>query len=47
MLGFKTFRCARAPTAGIETTHTIHKCQLDASQGQVSSAASQFYSLTF
>ena len=28
MLGFKTFRCARALIAGIETMHMIHKDQL-------------------
>ena len=47
MLGFKTFRCARALIAGTLTMHMIRKGQLDASQGQVSSAASQFYSLAF
>ena len=45
MLGFKTFRCARALIAGIETMHMIRKGQLDAPEGQASSAASQFYSL--
>ena len=47
MLGFKTFRCARAHIAGIETMHMIRKGQLDATEGQASSAASQFYSLAF
>ena len=47
MLGFKTFRCARALIAGIETMHMIRKGQLDASEVQASSAASQFYSLAF
>ena len=47
MLGFKTFRCARALIAGIETMHTIRKGQLVAHEGQASSAAGQFYSLAF
>ena len=47
MLGFKTFRCARALIAGIETMHMIRKGQLDVPEGQASSAASQFYSLAF
>ena len=47
MLGFKTFRCARALIAGIETMHMIRKGQLDTPEGQASSAASQFYSLAF
>ena len=47
MLGFKTFRCARALIAGIETMHMIRKGQLNAPEGQASSAASQFYSLAF
>ena len=29
MLGFKSFRCARALIAGIETMHMIKKGQLD------------------
>ena len=45
MLGFKTFRCARALIAGMETMHMIRKGQLDAPEGQASSAASHFYSL--
>ena len=45
MLGLKTFRCARALIAGIEMMHMIRKGQLDATEGQASSAASQFYSL--
>ena len=45
MLGFKTFRCARALIAGMETMHMIRKGQLDAPEGLASSAASQFYSL--
>ena len=47
MLGFKTFRCARALIACIETMHMIRKGQLDVPEGQASSAASQFYSLAF
>ncbi|MEB0113691.1 IS6 family transposase [Variovorax sp. RTB1] len=47
MLGFKSFRCARALIAGIETMHMIKKGQLDGSQGQASSAAAKFYSLAF
>ena len=47
MLGFKIFRCARALIAGIETMHMIRKGQLDISEVQASSAASQFYSLAF
>jgi len=45
MLGFKTFRCARALTAGIETMHMIRKGQLDGLTDQAPSAAQQFYSL--
>src|SRR5450631_861493 len=47
MLGFKSFRCARALIAGIETMHMIKKGQFDAIKDQVSSAANQFYSLAF
>ena len=47
MLGFKTFRCARALIAGIETMHMIRKGQLDTPEGQALSAASQLYSLAF
>jgi len=47
VLGLKTFRCARALVADIETMHMIRKGQLDAPEGQASSAASQFYSLAF
>ncbi len=42
MLGFKTFRCARALIAGIETRHMIRKGQLNVPEGHASSAASQF-----
>ena len=47
MLGFKTFRCARALIAGTLTMHMIRKGQLNVPEGQASSAASQFYSLAF
>jgi transposase-like protein len=47
MLGFKTFRCARAIIAGIETMHMIKKGQLLCAKGQASSAADNFYSLAF
>ena len=47
MLGFKSFGCARVLIAGIETMHMIKKGQLDRPEAQVSSAASQFYSLAF
>ena len=45
MLSFQTFRCARILLAGIETVHMIKKGQLDCPDGQVASAADQFYSL--
>jgi putative transposase len=44
-LGFKSFRCASILIAGIETMHMIKKGQLDCPEGQVASAADQFYSL--
>jgi transposase-like protein len=47
MLGFKSMRCARILLAGIETMHMIRKGQLDCAEGQVASAAKQFYSLAF
>ena len=47
MLGFKTFRCARILTAGIEVMHMIRKGQLGAVKDRASSAANQFYSLAF
>jgi putative transposase len=47
MLGFKSFGCARALIAGIETMHMIKKGQLDRPEAQASSAASQFYSLAY
>ena len=45
MLGFKSFRCARAIIAGIETMHMIKKGQLDGLKTTTSSAADKFYSL--
>ena len=47
MLGLKTFRCARAVIAGIETMHMIKKGRLQCPDGQASSAADKFYSLAF
>ena len=47
MLGFKSFHCARVLIAGIELMHMIKKGQLDGVEGQVSPAASKFYSLAF
>ena len=47
MLGFKSFRCARAIIAGIETMHMINKGQLDGLKATTSSAADKFYSLAF
>ena len=44
-LGFKSFRCASILIAGIETMHMIKNGQLDCPEGQVASAADQFYSL--
>lgn len=45
MLGFQSFRGARILLAGIETMHMIKKGQLECLDGQVASAADQFYSL--
>lgn len=45
MLGFQSFRCARILLTGIETMHMIKKGQLECLDGQVASAADQFYSL--
>ena len=45
MLGFQTFRCARILLTGIELMHMIKKGQLDCPNGQLTSAADQFYSL--
>lgn len=47
MLGCKVFRCARILIAGIETMHMIRKGQIDCHDGEVLSAADQFYSLAF
>ena len=47
LLGFKVFRCARILITGIETMHMIRKGQLDGNNGEVLSAADQFYSLAF
>ena len=47
MLGFKSFRCARAIIAGIETMPMIKKRQLDSPKATTSSAADKFYSLAF
>ncbi|MEJ8852390.1 IS6 family transposase [Variovorax rhizosphaerae] len=47
MLGFKSFRSARAMIAGIETMHMIRKGQMDCLEDQTSSAAAKFYTLAF
>ncbi len=47
MLGFKSFRSARALIAGIETVHMIKKGQLDSLKDRASSAADKFHSLAF
>ena len=47
VLGFKSFRCARAIIAGIETMPTIKKGQLDGLKATTSSATDKFYSLAF
>ena len=47
MLGFKSFHCARAIIAGIETMHMIKKRQLDFVKDRTSSVADKFYSLAF
>ena len=47
MLGFKSFHCAHAIIAGIETMHMIKKRQLDFVKDRISSAADKFYSLAF
>ena len=44
MLGFKSFRCARAIIAGIETMHMIKKGQLEFVKDETSSAADKPYS---
>ena len=45
MLGFKSFRTARAVLAGIELMHMIRKGQLSAEKGKDRSFAEQFYAL--
>jgi putative transposase len=45
MLGFKTFRTARAVLAGIELMHMIRKGQLSAENGKDLSFVEQFYAL--
>ena len=45
MLGFKSFRSARTTLQGIELMHMIKKGQMITVEGQVLSAAEQFYSL--
>lgn len=47
MLGFKDFHCAAKLIAGIETIHMVKKGQLHCPNGEVASAAEQFYSLAF
>jgi len=47
MMGFKSFRGAQKLLAGIEAMHMIKKGQLHCPNGQVMSAAEQFYSLAF
>jgi putative transposase len=47
MLGFKSFWSATKIIAGIETMHMIKKGQMTCPDGQVMSAADQFYSLAF
>jgi len=47
MLGFKDFHCAAKLIAGIETMHMVRKGQLNCPDGEVASAADQFYSLAF
>jgi putative transposase len=45
MLGFKTFRTARAVLAGIELMYMVHKGQLSAENGNNLSFAEQLYAL--
>ncbi len=45
MLGFKSFWSARITIAGFETMHMIKKGQMNSPDGQIISAANQFYSL--
>jgi len=46
MLGFKSFRCARAIIAGIDLMHMIRKGQLKTHISQAASAVEHFDSLT-
>ena len=45
MLGFKSFRCAKAVLAGIELMHMIRKGQMMTEAGNEMSFANQFYAL--
>ena len=45
VLGFKSFQCAHAIIAGIETMHMIKKGQLDFVKDRTLSAADKFYAL--
>ena len=47
MQGFEKFDCATKLIAGIEMMHMIKKGKLNCHDGQVTSAADQFYSLAF
>ena len=47
VLGFKSFQCAHAIIAGIETMHMIKKGQLDFVEDRPSSAADKLCFLTF
>ena len=44
LLGFKSFRCARAIIAGIETMHMIKRGQLEFVRDETSFAADKSYS---
>lgn len=45
MMGFKSFRSARATLAGIELVHMLKKGQMTDLLGNGLSAANQFYAL--
>ena len=47
MLGFKSFATATKLLAGIELARMLRKGQMKSADGQVTSAASQFYSLAY
>jgi putative transposase len=47
MLGFKSFATATKLLAGIELAHMLRKGQMKSADGQVTSAASQYYSLAY